>query len=155
MIRYQNLQILDYVLIDGKIRRIEAITKRKVGYHIKPEDQLHYARLQDIFPIKITEELLLKLGFWKSPKYKNIFECRDYQPKFPYEWSATYAIGDGTLLLSRTRTYDPMLGADHPENNTIFPFASCTIVVTHLHELQHAFRLCGIKFEIKLKNNLE
>ena len=149
MIRYQDLQLLDYVLIEGKIRRVEAITKRKVGYLITPEDQLHYARLQDVFPIKITEELLLKIGFWADPKYKNILECRDYQPNFPYEWNATYVKVDGTLMLNRTRTYDPILGANHPENNAIFPLASCTTTVTHLHTLQHCFRLCGIKFEIK------
>ena len=141
----------DYVFVNGKIRRIEAITKKKIGFHINEDKKrLYYARLCEVFPIKITEELLLKLGFWASPKYKTILECRDYQPKFPYEWNATYAKGDGTLLLSRTRTYDPKLGADHPENNTIFPFASCTTVVSHLHQLQHAFKLCGIKFEIKI-----
>lgn len=151
MIRHEKHQIGDWVLVKGTPRKVEAITQKKIGYHINDDKKrLYYARLCEVFPIEITEELLLKLGFWKSPKYKNILECRDYQPKFPYEWNATYVKVDGTLMLNRTRTYDPILGADHPENNMIFSLASCTTAATHLHQLQHAFRLCGIYFEIKL-----
>ena len=55
MIRGDQLAIGDYVLVKGKIRRVEAITKRKIGYHISPTDQLHYARLCEVFPIEIRE----------------------------------------------------------------------------------------------------
>lgn len=55
MIGYYELAIGDYVLVGGKIRRVEAITKRKIGYHITPTDQLHYARLCEVFPLEVRE----------------------------------------------------------------------------------------------------
>ena len=46
--------MLDYVLVDGKIRRVEQITKRKIGYHIDDvKKRLYYARLCEVFPIDI------------------------------------------------------------------------------------------------------
>ena len=52
-----SLQLGDFVLIDGIPRKVEAITKKKIGYHKnKQTDQkLHYARLVDVKPIEVTE----------------------------------------------------------------------------------------------------
>ena len=45
----------DYILVKGEIRRVEAITKRKIGYHLlEGELRLNYARLCEIFPICIS-----------------------------------------------------------------------------------------------------
>ena len=64
MIKAIELQIGDFVLVDGTPRKVEAITKKKIGYHRKENEQgLNYARLHDVEPIKITEELLVKIGF--------------------------------------------------------------------------------------------
>lgn len=77
MIRADQLQIGDFVLVDGKPRRVESITKKKIGYHINEDKKrLHYARLHDVEPIKITEDLLRKMGFWKEPKNEKIFFLR-------------------------------------------------------------------------------
>lgn len=54
MIRYENHQIGDWVLVDGTPRKVEAITKKKIGYHRKEnEPRLYYARLRDVEPIEI------------------------------------------------------------------------------------------------------
>ena len=64
MIKATELQIGDFVLVDGTPRKVEAITKKKIGYHRKEkEPRLYYARLRDVEPIEITEELLVKSGF--------------------------------------------------------------------------------------------
>lgn len=64
MIKAIELQIGDFVLVDGIPRKVEAITKKKIGYHRKEnEPRLYYARLRDVEPIEITEELLVKSGF--------------------------------------------------------------------------------------------
>lgn len=64
MIKATELQIGDFVLVDGTPRKVEAITKKKIGYHRKEnEPRLYYARLRDVEPIEITEEVLIKSGF--------------------------------------------------------------------------------------------
>lgn len=66
MILGYQLMIGDWVLVDGTPRKVEAITKKKIGYHRKEnEPRLYYARLHDIEPIPIDEALVLKLGFTK------------------------------------------------------------------------------------------
>lgn len=57
MIKSTELMIGDYVLVDGKPRRVESITKKKIGYHINPQTdkRLHYARVHDIEPIPLKE----------------------------------------------------------------------------------------------------
>lgn len=66
MIKATELQIGDFVLVDKTPRKVEAITKKKIGYHRKEnEPRLYYARLRDVEPIEITEELLVKNGFGK------------------------------------------------------------------------------------------
>lgn len=65
MIRADQLQIGDFVLVDGNPRRVESITKKKIGYHLHPQNdkRLYYARLHDVEPILITRELLKDLDF--------------------------------------------------------------------------------------------
>lgn len=54
MIRYEDIQIGNYVEIDGVPRIVEAITKKKVGFHRSKDDKsMHYARLKDVNPLKI------------------------------------------------------------------------------------------------------
>ena len=66
MIRGDQLMIGDWVLVDGTPRKVEAITKKKIGYHRKEnEPRLYYARLHDVEPIPLDEKLVLKLGFTK------------------------------------------------------------------------------------------
>lgn len=62
--KYAELSIGNLVYYNGNVIKVESITKRKVGYHLKPnESRMHYARMSEIFPIPITEEILKKFGF--------------------------------------------------------------------------------------------
>lgn len=56
MIKATELQIGDYVLVSGTPRRVESITKKKIGYHINPQTdkRLYYARLHDVEPVEVT-----------------------------------------------------------------------------------------------------
>ena len=60
----QELRIGNLVCYNGKMVTVKQITKHKIGYHTKPDKTImNYARLCEIEPIPITEELLLKCGF--------------------------------------------------------------------------------------------
>lgn len=65
MIKATELQIGDYVLVAGTPRRVESITKKKIGYHINPQTdkRLHYARLHDVEPLPIKTLGQFKDGF--------------------------------------------------------------------------------------------
>ena len=57
----QELNIGNLVCYNGKVVKVEQVTKHKIGYHTKPnETRMNYARLCEIEPIPITEELLTK-----------------------------------------------------------------------------------------------
>ena len=48
MVYYSELMIGDWIQIDGIPRQVQAITKKKVGYHITPNEcRMHYARLSE------------------------------------------------------------------------------------------------------------
>lgn len=74
MIKATELQIGDWVLVSGTPRRVESITKKKIGYHINPQTdkRLHYARLHDVDQIKVTHALLDKV--FEQGKDSNHFE---------------------------------------------------------------------------------
>ena len=123
MIRYQNLQLLDYVLIDGEIRRVEAPTKRKVGYHIKPEDQLHYARLQDVFPIEIKELRIEGLEIYINDNIVLEFKCGDFEIENFHHTIKVSSCFDESVVLREW----------------------------HLHLLQRIFKVLNIEYAIKVK----
>ena len=52
----KELRIGNLVMYNGKVVKVEQITKHKIGYHTKPnETRMNYARLCEIEPIPITE----------------------------------------------------------------------------------------------------
>ena len=60
----QELRIGNLVNNNCKVVKVEQTTKHKIGYHTKPnETRMNYARLCEIEPIPITDELLFKNGF--------------------------------------------------------------------------------------------
>lgn len=74
----QELKIGNLVCYNCEVLKVEQTTKHKIGYHTKPnETRLNYARLCEIEPIPITEELLVNNGFdkWYEIFYKDGFEC--------------------------------------------------------------------------------
>lgn len=62
MIKATELQIGNFVLVDGKPCRVESITRKKIGYHLYPQTDkgLYYARLHDVEPILITRDFMDK-----------------------------------------------------------------------------------------------
>ncbi|MBO7280138.1 MAG: hypothetical protein J6V00_03130 [Bacteroidaceae bacterium] len=64
--KYAELSIGNLVYYNGNAIKVESITKREVGYHTQPnENNMHFAKMCEILPIPITEEILLKIGFKK------------------------------------------------------------------------------------------
>lgn len=149
MIRYENHQIGDWILVDGTPRKVQAITKKKIGYHRKEnEPRLYYARLRDVEPIELTEDLLCKIGFWKEPKNEKIFSCADSIDEV-YAWDARCFIGNPSAIRISSHTKYAVGGGDATIDSLILS-SSCLVQAKYLHELQHAFKLCGIYFEVKL-----
>jgi hypothetical protein len=149
MIRYENHQIGDWVLVDGTPRQIQAITKKKIGYHRKEnEPRLYYERLRDVEPIELTEALLCKIGFWKEPKNEKIFSCADSIDEV-YAWDASCIMGKPPKIrISSHVKY--VVGEGNVTLDQLVSSASCYVHAKYLHELQHAFKFCGIYFEVKL-----
>lgn len=149
MIRYENHQIGDWVLVDGTPRQIQAITKKKIGYHRKEnEPRLYYEMLRDVEPIELTEALLCKIGFWKEPKNEKIFSCADSIDEV-YAWEASYIMGTPPKIRISLHI-EFVVGEGNVTIDQLVSSASCYVYAKYLHELQHAFKLCGINFEVKL-----
>ena len=142
MIKATELQIGDWILVEGTPRKVEAITKKKIGYHLKEsEPRLYYARLHDVEPIPLDEKIVLKLGFTK----RDVSDLMD-----DYYIHAMYDIRIGEEPF-----FNNEYGLTEFEEGGYFTFAAnncywTTMPITHLHTLQHCFRLCGANFEVKL-----
>lgn len=142
MIKAIELQIGDFVLIDGTPRKVEAITKKKIGYHRKEQEpRLYYARLRDVEPIPLDEALVLKLGFTK----RDVSDLTD-----DYFIHAMYDIRIGEEPF-----FNNEYGLTEFEEGGYFTFAAnnccwTMMPIIFLHTLQHCFRLCGVNFDVKL-----
>ena len=137
MIRYENHQIGDWILVDGTLRQIQAITKKKIGYHLKEnEPRLYYARLRDGEPIEINEYVFRISGFCvenQGAVFLADFKCDEFEI-----FVIPNSLGQGE--------YEYIL--------KVHANAMCNYVdmynLRFVHELQHAIRHCGINFEVKL-----
>ena len=142
MIKATELEIGDFVLVDGTPRKVEAITKKKIGYHRKEkEPRLYYARLHDVDPIPLDEKLVLKLGFTK----RDTSDLMD-----DYYIHAMYDIGIGEEPF-----FNNEYGLTEFEEGGYFTFAAnncywTSMPIIYLHTLQHCFCLCGVNLEVKL-----
>lgn len=142
MIKYSELMIGDWVLVDGTPRKVEAITKKKIGYHRKEnEPRLYYAMLRDVESIPLDEALVLKLGFTKRDVS---YLMDDYFIHAMYD----IRIGEEQFLNNE-------YGLTEFEEGGYFSFAAnnccwTTMPIIYLHTLQHCFRLCGVNFDVKL-----
>lgn len=146
MIKATELMIGDYVLVSGTPRRVESITKKKIGYHINPQTdkRLYYARLHDVESIEITEEMLEKNGFDKKGM-RTIYFLEGELPD-DFIWKITldlrYGVVDAILwkrIQPRDSTYDDLV-----TQRTVF------VKSLYFHQLQQACRMCGIKIDWKL-----
>ena len=142
MIRARELMIGDFVLVEGTPRKVEAITKKKIGYHRKENEQgLNYARLHDIEPIPLDEELVLKLGFTKR-------DFSDFMDEYYIHAMYDIRIGEEPFFNN-----EYVLTEFEEGGHFTFGANNCywtTMPIIHLHTLQHCFRLRGVNFEVKL-----
>lgn len=131
-IRVTDLMVGDLVLHDGKVIRVDAVHKRKIGYH-KTKDKLTWLFCGQFEPIPLTPEILEKNGFERD---KNISLYNAY-----------------TGINSRVTLHDDFMSMNsrnmwhvHIDSEDYCTIANCEL--TYLHELQHLLRLCKIYKEI-------
>ena len=120
----QELSIGNLVCYNGKVVKVEQITKKKIGYHRhKGETRMNYARLFEIEPIPITDELLLENGF----------EQCDYM--FKTLFIEMYEVENGWHLHIDNEHFETAL----------------SITIKYVHQLQNAYYLAtGKELEIKI-----
>lgn len=134
----------DMVLIDGKLTKIDAVHLRKVGWHSR-KDKLAWTRIGLVQPIPLASDLLERHGFGRVPQPG----CSN-----PYYWKLEKRDEDGELLYRIEAYNTPFRGMFIQINN----LSDCESIsfckqIEHVHELQHALRLCGIDTEIIIKED--
>ena len=146
MIRANQLQIGDYILVSGTPCRVESITKNKIGYRFNPktDNRLYYARLRDVEPIEITGEMLEKNGFDKKGMRTICFidselvDCFQAVIRFDMQFKIVKVIRQ-KLIKSKDVTFDNFATE-----------RSAFVESLYFHQLQQACRICGIKMEWKI-----
>lgn len=122
----------DWVSVEGIPRQVEAITKKKIGYHKdkQKDGRLYYVRLCEVEPIKLTNALLEKN-----------FE----QGATPNHFQHQVGVYDIVLNVQRLgycflRVDDSIFG-DTPSMDVC--------IEDSLHILQNALRTCDIEIDWK------
>ena len=133
MIRADQLQIGDYVLVSGTPRRVESITKKKIGYHIntQTDKRLYYARLHDVEPIKVTNSLFEKV--FEQGKDPNHFEFDDGIVRITFSLQT-----EGSCYIKVVEDF--ITNAVLLEN----------VFRDNLHLIQNALRVTGVEIDWRL-----
>lgn len=130
MIKYSELQIGDWVSVDGVPRKVEMITKKKIGYHVNKQTDgcLQYARLKDVEQIPLTEGFFRVNGFVKNLCYWEYWiDNQSWLEFYKHE--------------NRLSRY--WRGVDEWQNHSIQRETTFKCHGIHyVHQLQHALRLC-------------
>ena len=128
--RATELQLGDYLSYKGQIIKVKSITKKKVGYHIKPNEcHMHYAMLCECKPIPLKRIHLTKNGFRATNVEDTEFVYRDgYEVKVMIEEDFVDVI---------------FLSIEFAERNIWKE-------IEYLHELQQAMSIMGCDEEIEL-----
>ena len=135
-----ELMVGDLVLHAGKVIRVDAVHKRKIGYH-KTKDKLTWLFCGQFQPIKLTPEILEKQEFLiQSKETLYVFHpiCNDDIIIDLYE--------DGGDLTKEE--YESEVGV---QLQTFYPMhypPALVIRANYVHQLQHILRLCKIDKEI-------
>lgn len=134
-LKVADLMVGDLVLHDGKVIRVDAVHKRKIGYH-KTKDKLTWLFSGQFEPIPLTPDILEKNGFENiDNKYPfPTFRCDDKENYLCI--TIGFPEGDKT---KRKRPFIEIDGVNIYIGHLIINF---------VHELQHALKLCGIDKEI-------
>ena len=129
--RVCDLMVGDLVLHDGKVIRVDAVHKRKIGYY-KTNDKLTWLFDGQFQPIQLTPEILEKNGF-RVEHNIGFYALIGIDDRVELQ-------NDKEYMNSRNEWY---VHIDSEDYSTI---ASCEL--TYVHELQHILRLCKIDKEI-------
>lgn len=134
--RVCDLMVGDLVLHDGKVIRVDAVHKRKIGYH-KTKDKLTWLFSGQFEPIQLTHEILEKNGFELDKVGFDTTQC--------YE---SYCGIDNRVTLHNDKEFMNSVNEWHVhiDSEDYCSIASCEL--TYVHELQHILRLCKIDKEI-------
>lgn len=127
-----ELMVGDLVLHDGKVIRVDAVHKRKIGYH-KTKDKLTWLFSGQFEPIPLTPEILEKNGFEKKGVIKLYYLYAGIDHRVTIH-------DDKEFINSDNEWYVHVGNEDY-----------CTIAMselTYLHELQHILRLYKIDKDI-------
>jgi hypothetical protein len=127
-----DLMVGDLVLHDGKVIRVDAVHKRKIGYH-KTKDKLTWLFSGQFEPILITPSILEKNGFKKEGVIElyNLYAGIDHRVTIH---------DDKEYMNSNNEWY---VHVDSEDYSTI---AGCEL--TYVHQLQQLLRLCKIYKEV-------
>lgn len=116
----------DYVLVSGTPLQIAALGTVKAGF-LDGKGEMFYHSYDSIVPIQLTAEILEKTGFRFD---KSIYRWQMDESEFAIEYG-----------------HEPF----EDEDNYMFVWISNSIVpLRHVHEVQHALRLCGINKEVEI-----
>jgi hypothetical protein len=122
----------DLVLHDGKVIRVDAVHKRKIGYH-KTKDKLTWLFSGQFEPILLTPEILEKNGFERD---KNISLYNAYTGI-----NSRVTLRDDFMSMNSRNMWDV-----HVDSEDFCTIANCEL--TYVHELQNLLRICKIYKEI-------
>ena len=131
-IRVTDLMVGDLVLHDGKVIRVDAVHKRKIGYH-KTKDKLTWLFCGQFEPIPLTPEILEKNGFERE----NLITSYNHYTGIDNRVS----LNDDFYYVNSRNMWHV-----HIDSEDYCTIANCEL--TYLHELQHLLRLCKIYKEI-------
>lgn len=138
MIKTSELMLGDLVLLaDRQIAKVVSLYKNHKGSggEIIVESDLKIfnslVRDEDINPIPLTEEILLKNGFRITGSFIELVE---------YAWND---VNDEICIFYNRESNDPYFYVE---------IANVEVKIRYLHELQHLLRMCGFN---KLADNLK
>ena len=125
MVKKEELMIGDYVSVSGTPLKIAALGTVKAGF-LDGKGEMFYHSYDSIAPIQLTDEILEKNGFRFD---KSIYIWQMDESEFAIEYG-----------------HEPF----EDEDNYMFVWIANSIVpLRHVHEVQHALRLCGIERRIE------
>ena len=125
-----ELMIGNIVEVNGVPQRIRQVSRRKIGYCPLGSPTRSYARVNEINPIPITEELLVRNGFEKIPNiYRDYrLQIKDYKIEVHF---GSCAAGRVCYVTIEEPYGDQIAGND----------------ISYLHQLQNLLNIMDIKLD--------
>ena len=125
-----ELMIGNIVEVNGVPQRIRQVSRRKIGYCPLGSPTRSYARVNEVNPIPITEELLVRNGFEKIPNiYRDYrLQIKDYKIEVHF---GSCAAGRVCYVTIEEPYGDQIAGND----------------ISYLHQLQNLLNIMDIKLD--------